>query len=161
MGRAAGGWAQLRRAAALLLPLAFLACSGTKRPVLYPNALYEEVGEAAAQEDVTHCIEVARAHDLSDERTAGDAARGATRGSLIGAAVGAAMGWVLGNPGRGAAAGAAGGGHARSREGRHALGRRRQRLPALRRDLPARNRLPANRLALSRRGAVGRVPIRG
>jgi uncharacterized protein YcfJ len=110
VGRAAGGWAQLRRAAALLLPLALLACSGTKRPVLYPNALYQEVGEAAAREDVNHCIEVARAHDLSDDRTAGDAARGATRGSLIGAAVGAAVGWVLGNPGRGAAAGAAGGG---------------------------------------------------
>ena len=93
-----------------LLVLALLACAGTKRPVLYPNELYEQVGERGAQEDVSHCIEVARAHDLSDDRTAGDAARGATWGSVIGAAVGGAVGWVLGNPGRGAAAGAAGGG---------------------------------------------------
>lgn len=99
--------------AALALALLWLAapgCASDKRPVLYPNELYQQVGEPAAQEDVDHCMAVAREYGLSDERSAGDAARGATRGSVIGAAVGAAVGWVLGHPGRGAAAGAAGGG---------------------------------------------------
>ena len=80
------------------------------RPILYPNDLYREVGEPAAQEDVNHCIELAETHGFPTEKQPEEAAEGAARGGIIGAIVGGAIGWVFGNPGRGAAAGAAGGG---------------------------------------------------
>ncbi len=98
-----------RPAGVALLAILALAC-GSTRPVLYPNDLYEEVGEYAAEEDVTHCIELAESNGLPTEKQGSEAAEGAAKGSLAGAIVGGAVGWVLGNPGKGAAAGAAGGG---------------------------------------------------
>lgn len=94
---------------AAILAVLLVGC-GPKRPVLYPNDLYREVGKEAAEEDVNHCIELAEMNDLPTEKQSEDTAKGAARGGVIGALIGGAVGWVLGNPGRGAAAGAAGGG---------------------------------------------------
>lgn len=98
------------RVLAAVLIVAFAAGCASKRPVLYPNPHYLEVGEAAADSDVEDCVELAHSygHEAPDpeKRVAGEA----VKGSVAGAIVGGAVGWVLGNPGRGAGAGAAGGG---------------------------------------------------
>src|SRR5687767_14268109 len=91
-----------------LLPLATLllgAC--TARPVLYPNARYEEMGKDAAKGDVEDCERKAAEYVKNSRlaRTAGDAAKG----GAVGAAAGAATGAVFGSLGRGAAAGGIGG----------------------------------------------------
>jgi uncharacterized protein YcfJ len=96
-------------AVALIAGIALVSCSAA-RPVLYPNDLYQSMGDAAAEEDVNHCVELAEAHDLPTDKQPEDAAKGAAAGGVVGALVGGAIGAVLGNPGRGAAAGAAGGG---------------------------------------------------
>ncbi len=100
----------MRRCLSLLVActLVLVGCA-SKRPVLYPNARYEELGEASAEEIVDSCMERARATDLADTRTEG-AAKGGTVGGVIGAVIGGAIGWILGKPGRGAAVGATHGG---------------------------------------------------
>ena len=92
----------------LTLTLALAGCS-TPRPVLYPNAHLQEVGEAASQEDIDSCIGLANAADLEKNRTA-ETAKSTGVGAGIGAVVGVAVGAITGSPGTGAAAGAAGGG---------------------------------------------------
>jgi hypothetical protein len=91
-------------AVVLLLP----AC-GAKRPVLYPNARYEEAGPGIAQADIDECMERARAYGAGGWGEAGHAARRTATGAAVGSATGAAAGEVSGRAGRGAAAGAAGG----------------------------------------------------
>ncbi len=93
-----------------LVVLLVLAACGAARPVLYPNELYREVGEDAAEEDVSHCIELAESSGYPTDKQADQAAKGAAKQGFFGAIVGAAVGAVFGNPGKGAAAGAAGGG---------------------------------------------------
>src|SRR5687767_11865119 len=91
-----------------LLPLAAVLLSAcTARPVLYPNAKYEEMGKDAAKGDVEDCGRRADAFikDSRAKRAAGDTAQGAA----VGAAAGAATGAVFGSLGRGAAAGGIGG----------------------------------------------------
>ena len=90
-------------AAALLL-----AGCAAKRPVLYPNDRYQEVGAAAADTDVEACISLAEAHGTSSDQ-GGEVATNTAVGAGVGAAGGAAVGAIFGNAGRGAAAGAAGG----------------------------------------------------
>lgn len=97
-----------RLAVALVCGLLAVAC-GPKRPVLYPNAAYRELGEAAAGEVVDDCLERARSDGIADGR-AEKVAEGAARGAIFGAVLWGAVGWIFGNPGRGAAAGAAHGG---------------------------------------------------
>ena len=92
------------------LALALVGCAA-KRPVLYPNDTYHELGDAEAQEIVDYCLEVAREAEIAESRTKG-AAKGATGGAIFGAALGGLVGWIFGNPGKGAAAGAAHGGGA-------------------------------------------------
>jgi hypothetical protein len=85
-----------------------LACAA-KRPVLYPNAQFEAVGDAAAQQDIDDCLRKAAAAGYtsgSGGKVAGSTAVGAATGAAVGAAVGA----VAGRAGTGAAMGAAGGG---------------------------------------------------
>jgi uncharacterized protein YcfJ len=100
------------RALAVVLIVVLAAGCAPKRPVLYPNPHYLEVGEDVAAQDVQECVELAHTygHEAPDpeDRVAGEA----VGGSIAGAIVGGAVGWVLGNPGRGAGAGAAGGGAA-------------------------------------------------
>jgi outer membrane lipoprotein SlyB len=88
--------------------LALAACAA-RRPVLYPNAVYQQAGADGAQRDVDACVDFA--HDQGHSAEPGArAGEGAAGGAAVGAATGAAVGAVLGSAGRGAAAGAAGGG---------------------------------------------------
>jgi len=98
--------------AAVLIAAGLLTAGcGAKRPVLYPNAVYEEAGEAAARANVDDCMKKAEAHVGSAK--GGEVAKRGAKGAAVGAATGAAVSAVLGGDvGRSAAAGAAGGGAA-------------------------------------------------
>ena len=85
-----------------------LACAA-KRPVLYPNARLQEVGAAAAQQDIDDCLQKAAAAG-NTSNSGGKVAGSTAVGAAAGAAVGAAVGAVAGRAGTGAAMGAAGGG---------------------------------------------------
>jgi hypothetical protein len=95
-----------RRLAACSIVLLVAGCA-TQRPVIYPNAHAQAVGEAQQRRDVDECI--ALADDTASSGEAGALARDTAVGGTIGAASGAAGGAVYGNAGTGAAAGAAGG----------------------------------------------------
>lgn len=91
-----------------LLPLACLALlsSACAQPVLYPNAHFQKVGEATAQDDVRACMSMA--DSAGADRSAG-LPRETASGAAVGAAAGAAGGAVAGDAGQGAAVGAAAG----------------------------------------------------
>jgi outer membrane lipoprotein SlyB len=85
-----------------------LACAA-ERPVLYPNARLQAVGNAAAQQDIDDCLQRAATAGYTsapEGKVAGSTAIGAATGAAIGAVAGA----VAGQAGTGAAMGAAGGG---------------------------------------------------
>ncbi len=95
-----------------LLALAVLAavfplvagCTAT-RPVLYPNAKYEQVGSETAQRDIDYCLSIASHHTGGG---AGETAEAMATNAGVGAAGGAAgRAAGGGSAGRGAAAGAA------------------------------------------------------
>lgn len=103
------------RALALIACLALLAAcaAAEKRPVLYPNARMQDVGEAQARRDVDACIAKAERAGASGSG-AGPVGRGAAEGAAIGgatAAVGSAIrgGRILENAASGAAVGATAG----------------------------------------------------
>lgn len=108
MPRTPAGGAGLRIALVIGLVGSLSGCA-SPRPVLYPNAHLNRVGQAAAQADVDECIELAEAADLEDSRVA-ETAKQTAGGAVVGAAAGGAVGAIRGRPGTGAAAGAAGGG---------------------------------------------------
>jgi len=95
------------------LALTLLAgCAAVERkPVLYPNTKFKQVGEVVAQRDVAECEAAAKSAGAGDGT--GPAARGAAQGAAVGAAT-AAVGSLIrgGNVLEGAAAGAAIGGTA-------------------------------------------------
>jgi len=103
-----GRSATIRGAAIGAMALALAGCAA-KRPVFYPNAAYQQVGEAAARKDADECVELAKARGHGTDAAARTGAQ-TTGGAAVGAATGAAVGAVLGSAARGAAAGAAGGG---------------------------------------------------
>ena len=85
------------------------ACAA-QRPVLYPNAQYNKVGEASAQRDVDACMQRAQQFVASggvSEQAARDVGTQTAVGAGTGAAIGAVGGAVGGNAGEGAAVGAA------------------------------------------------------
>ncbi len=86
----------------------FSACAAQK-PVFYPNAHYETVGEQRAMADAQQCMADAREHGVDPDaanRTGNRAAKGAAVGAVSSAVVSAVLG---GNVGRAIGAGAAGG----------------------------------------------------
>jgi predicted small lipoprotein YifL len=92
----------------LCIFLATTAC-GAKRPVFYPNAHIERVGQAQASADVDQCMAEAREYGVKSDpgKKAGSQA---VKGAAVGAATSAVVSAVLGgNVGRAAGAGAAGG----------------------------------------------------
>ncbi len=95
----------------------------SKRPALYPNLRYQQVGPAAAERDVDECLALAKGYR---ESPGGKIAAGTAKSAATGAAVGAATGAIRGNAGIGAAIGAAAGGTASLM---HALLRPRDRHP--------------------------------
>ena len=93
---------------ALAAAMAF-GCAGPK-PVLYPNAHYQSVGERVAQSDIEGCRERADAAGANrDPSKVSRTARSTAAGGAIGGAAGAAGGAVIGHAGRGAGVGAASG----------------------------------------------------
>jgi hypothetical protein len=84
------------------------ACA-KKRPVLYPNPIYQSVGKAAAEADIDDCIQLAADHGHATD-SGKNVATSTAKGAAVGAAVGGAVGAVTGRLGRGLAVGAAGGG---------------------------------------------------
>ena len=79
---------------AVTAALLVIAGCATQRPVLYPNAKYNQVGLEIAQRDVDDCIRLAEQHGVSHsggEKVARSGAEGAAVGGAAGA--GAAM-WV-------------------------------------------------------------------
>lgn len=91
--------------ALLLLP----AACGPKRPVVYPDAKVQEVGEEQVRQDVEDCIRQAKEAGAGGSK-AGTVGKSTAVGAGAGAAIGAAVGAFGGGAGRGAAQGAAGGG---------------------------------------------------
>lgn len=98
----------MKAALTILVATALLVGCAEKRPVLYPNAHLERVGQHTAEADIDACIRMAK-----DYQAGGDQgqklAKSTGKGAVVGGAVGGAVGAVTGNLGRGAAAGAAGG----------------------------------------------------
>jgi hypothetical protein len=91
-----------------LLAAVLAAACAEKRPVLYPNAHLNGVGQEKAQADIDACIQTAKEGGAQNDR-AGEVAKSTATGAAVGAAVGAATGAVLGSFGQGLGAGAAGG----------------------------------------------------
>lgn len=86
-----------------------LGCAGPK-PILYPNAHYQSVGERVAQSDIEGCREMADAAGANrDPSKVARTARSTAAGGAIGGAAGAAGGAVIGHAGLGAGVGAASG----------------------------------------------------
>ncbi len=91
----------------LLLTLA--ACSsGPQRPVLYPDAHYDAVGQGQANGDIEQCMEKARAAGVAENRD-GEIGKRTGRGAAVGGVSAGAWGLVRGNAGERALAGAAAG----------------------------------------------------
>ncbi len=71
------------------LPVLLAACAspGHEQPVLYPNASYKAMGDAAAHQHLEQCVALARQSGLrpSDNATASGAARGAAVAGVTGA----------------------------------------------------------------------------
>ncbi|MDH3505275.1 MAG: glycine zipper family protein [Nitrospirota bacterium] len=92
----------------LSVALTLLMGCSSQRPVVYPNAHLQEVGDEQAEKDMVACEQLAEEH--VSESNAGAKVVGQTAiGGAIGAAGGAVIGAITGDPGIGAAIGAAAG----------------------------------------------------
>ncbi len=94
----------MRVAAYVVFALALAGCA-RQTPVLYPNALLNQVGQAQGQRDIADCKQSADQYVASGG--AGTVAGSTAVGGGAGAAIGAAGGAVRGAAGAGAAVGAA------------------------------------------------------
>jgi hypothetical protein len=82
------------------------ACASTERPVLYPNAHLQSVGDAVAQRDIDQCLQLADNSGLP--RSNNQVLRHGAEGTAVGTAAGTAGTLVSGgNVGAGAVTGAA------------------------------------------------------
>jgi len=100
----------IHRLAAVAMLLVLLSACTAPKPILYPNAHYREVGQAAADQDVADCRELAKdAGATPSHGKTGQVAGGTAAGGAIGSAAGAVGGAVVGHPGSGAMIGAASG----------------------------------------------------
>jgi uncharacterized protein YcfJ len=93
----------------VVLALGLSACS-TSRPVLYPNAHLQSVGQSTADRDIEECESKAKAGNVDRQKGAtGEVATGTAVGAGVGAAGGAVGGAIAGGAGIGAGIGAASG----------------------------------------------------
>jgi outer membrane lipoprotein SlyB len=97
----------LKKLLAFVAVFVLLGCAAHQRPVLYPNAHLQRVGQEQAQWDIDQCMQMAEAYVKKHQDS--KIAEGAVKGGAIGAATGAAVGAVRGDFGRVLAEGAAGG----------------------------------------------------
>lgn len=95
----------------LLAAVLLAAACAHPRPVLYPDEHYKTVGEAAANDDVTQCVEAGKAYLKAHpaRRVAGRTVRGGVFGAIMGTVFGAFTGNYTRAVSEGAAVGAAGG----------------------------------------------------
>lgn len=94
------------------LPIVMLLVAGcaAPKPILYPNAHLQEVGEEVADRDIGECRQMAQeAGATASQGKSGQVAGSTAGGGAIGSASGAVGGAVVGHPGRGAMVGAASG----------------------------------------------------
>ena len=93
----------------LVLVLALAGCSTARRPVLYPNAHLNSVGQQQAEADINACMRAAEASGANDNRS-GDVAKNTAKAGAVGASTGAVVGAISSSTsvGRGAAIGGAG-----------------------------------------------------
>lgn len=93
----------------LILVMALAGCSSAKRPVLYPNAHLNNVGQQQADADINACMRAAEASGANDNR-GGDVAKSTAKAGAVGASTGAVVGAISSGTsvGRGAAIGGAG-----------------------------------------------------
>jgi uncharacterized protein YcfJ len=93
----------------LIIILLIAGCAAPK-PILYPNAHLQQVGEEVADRDIDECREMAKdAGATASQGKSGQVAGNTAAGGAIGSASGAVGGAVFGHPGRGAMVGAASG----------------------------------------------------
>ncbi len=93
-----------------MMAVLFLSACAAPKPILYPNAHLQQVGEAGAEQDIAECAEMAKDAGARPSRgKTGQVAGGTAAGGAIGSAAGAVGGAVVGHPGRGAMIGAASG----------------------------------------------------
>lgn len=82
----------------LLLPITLLGCasSGSGRssakPVFYPNATLNRVGEAKARDEAQACMARAQDAGLTPEESTNAVAHGAGKGAAVGGSAGAVAG---------------------------------------------------------------------
>lgn len=89
--------------------MSLTACSAP-RPILYPNAHLQSVGQTLADRDIEECESMAKTAGADRQTGAtGDLATGTAVGAGVGAAGGAVGGAIGGGAGIGAAIGAASG----------------------------------------------------
>jgi predicted small lipoprotein YifL len=93
----------------ILSALLLITACGPKRPVVYPDAKVQEVGEEQVRADVADCLRQAKEAGVGTSK-AGTVAKSTAVGAGAGAAIGAAVGAFGRGAGTGAAQGAAGGG---------------------------------------------------
>ena len=92
-----------------ILTVLLSGCAGSK-PILYPNAHLQTVGQDAAKQDIAECREMAEAAGAKPgEGKAGQVAGSTVVGAGVGAAGGAVGGAIYGAAGHGSAIGAASG----------------------------------------------------
>ncbi|MBV8187487.1 MAG: cell envelope biogenesis protein OmpA [Alphaproteobacteria bacterium] len=92
--------------AAAVMVAALGGCASSERPVLYPNAHLQSVGDAVAQRDIDQCLQLADNSGLP--RANNQVLRHGAEGTAVGAAAGSAGSLVSGgNVGAGAVTGAA------------------------------------------------------
>ena len=100
----------MRQWHSLLLVAAVLSGCMAPKPILYPNAYLQQVGEEAADRDIDECRELAKdAGAMPSQGKAGQVAGKTAGGGALGSAGGAVGGAIRGHPGQGAMIGAASG----------------------------------------------------
>ena len=94
---------------ALFALLALGSCASTKKPVLYPNAHLNLVGQQQANADIDACMQAAQASGANAGKGE-DLAKNTAKAGAVGGATGAVVGAISSgtSTGRGAAIGGAG-----------------------------------------------------
>ena len=97
----------------IFLTSLIMMASCASRPVLYPNARFQQVGEEVAQQDIDRCMQEGESYLAKYNSKTKKVATGAAKGAIAGTVMGGVSGLLFGNAGRsivgGAAIGAAGG----------------------------------------------------